>query len=490
MANGGCWICAISAAMSSAWPLAQAAPEDAREQDVLAALDRVGVDPEQRQQAGRDRADLIAHGLRVGAIGGRRERAEHRDGQAGVAAGRVDREVGGVAQALDARAVLAPVCEALGPHLGLRLGEVVGRGAGLGGVVLVDPGPEVLRAQRREGEHEIGQVALGVDHDRRHAVERGLLDDADAEPRLARARHADADGVRGQVLRVVEDVAVLQRLGLDVVRLAEVEAPKSFDLVHGASLRSVPGKSRRCRTPEATGRYPALHGHHELRQRHRPHRIDPRRGGGGPPRSRVHHDRAGPPPPTRPRLRRPRRQGQRPADARPAFTAEPVLARPPRRHRLRLDPARRPGHRALRRRVVREEPRLLRSRGHHQARDRGRVQRRGLDARRARGLRAQVRAPHPVHREAQPQRVPELPERLRPDHVRSGAPGARDGRGGRRRDDLLRVARVQAPDRGGLGGLRGGPRATAWPRSSGATCATRPSTAPRTAGPTTTSPPT
>ena len=88
--------------------------EDAREQDVLAALDRVGVDPEQRQQAGRDRADLIAHGLRVGAIGRRRERAEHRDGQAGVAARRVDGEVGGVAQALDARAVLAPVREALG----------------------------------------------------------------------------------------------------------------------------------------------------------------------------------------------------------------------------------------------------------------------------------------------------------------------------------------------------------------------------------------
>ena len=39
-------------------------------------------------------------------------------------------------------------------------------------------------------------------------------------------------------------------------------------------------------------------------------------------------------------------------------------------------------------------------------------------------------------------------------------------------------------------GLRGGPRARAWPRSSGATCATRPSTARRTAGPTTTSPPT
>ncbi len=216
--------------------------QDAREQDVLAALDRVGVDPEQRQQAGRDRADLIAHGLRVGAIGGRREGAQHRDGQAGVAARGVDGEVGGVAQALDTRTVLAPVCEALGPHLSLRLREVVGRGAGLGGVVLVDPRAEVLRAQRREGEHEIGQVALGVDHDRRHAVERCLLDDADAQPRLARAGHADAHGVRGQILRVVEDVAVLQRLGLDVVRLAEVEAPKSFDLIHGASPRLVAGQ--------------------------------------------------------------------------------------------------------------------------------------------------------------------------------------------------------------------------------------------------------
>ena len=34
-------------------------------------------------------------------------------------------------------------------------------------------------------------------------------------------------------------------------------------------------------------------------------------------------------------------------------------------------------------------------------------------------VRAQVRAPHPVHRQAQPQRVPELSERLRPDHVRA-----------------------------------------------------------------------
>ena len=107
-------------------------------------------------------------------------------------------------------------------------------------VVLVDPGPEVLRAQRREGEQQVAEVALGIDHDRRaRRRSRPPRCSAEAQPGLAAAGHADADGVRRQVLRVVEDVAVLQRLGLDVVRLAEVEAPKSFDLVHGASLRSV-----------------------------------------------------------------------------------------------------------------------------------------------------------------------------------------------------------------------------------------------------------
>ncbi len=221
-------------------------PEDAREQDVLAALDRVGVDPEQGQEAGRDGADLIAHGLRVRAIGGRRERAEHGHGEAGVAAGGVDREVGRVLQALDARAVLTPVREALRPQLRLRRGVLVRRDAGLGRIVLVDPGPEILRSQGGEREHEIGQVALGVDHDRRHAVDRGFLDDTHAEPRLPGAGHADADGVRGQILRVVEDVSVTRLLALDVVRLAEVEAPKSFDLVHSvghsASPRSVAGQ--------------------------------------------------------------------------------------------------------------------------------------------------------------------------------------------------------------------------------------------------------
>ncbi len=119
----------------------------------------------------------------------------------------------------------------------------------------------------------------------------------------------------------------------------------------------------------------------------------------------------------------------------------------------------RPGHRALGRRVVRQEPGLLRSGPHRRARDRGRLQRRRDDARGARRHRPPLRAPDPVPAQAEPQRVPVLPQLVRPDHVRLGAPGPRAGLRRGRRDDLLRLGRVQAPDPGGVGGLRGRARA-------------------------------
>ena len=58
---------------------------------------------------------------------------------------------------------------------------------------------------------------------------------------------------------------------------------------------------------------------------------------------------------------------------------------------------------------LRAQPDLLRPGEHRQAGDRGRLQRGGLDPRRAgRGV-AQVRPPDPVHRQAQPQRAADLP---------------------------------------------------------------------------------
>jgi hypothetical protein len=54
-------------------------------------------------------------------------------------------------------------------------------------------------------------------------------------------------------------------------------------------------------------------------------------------------------------------------------------------------------------------------------------------------------ATHPVHRQAQPQRVPVVPEQLRPDPVRERRAGVRDGSDRGRGDDLFgprsRIAR-------------------------------------------------
>ena len=88
--------------------------------------------------------------------------------------------------------------------------------------------------------------------------------------------------------------------------------------------------------------------------------------------------------PARPRLRRADLRDLRSADARAGQPAVAVRSRAARRHGVRLDSAGRSGHRTFGRRLVRAEPDLLRSRKHRQAGDRRRVQRRGVDARRAR----------------------------------------------------------------------------------------------------------
>ena len=143
------------------------------------------------------------------------------------------------------------------------------------------------------------------------------------------------------------------------------------------------------------------------------------------------------------------------------------------RDRLPVHPAGRPGDRAQRGRVVREESAVLRPREHRQARDRRRLQRGGLDARRARRVLAQVRAQDSVPAQVQPQRVPHLSQQVRPDLLRQHQAGEGPGRGGGGRDDLLRLARVRPPDRRGERRPSRPRTRWAWPRCCGAICATR-----------------
>ncbi len=81
------------------------------------------------------------------------------------------------------------------------------------------------------------------------------------------------------------------------------------------------------------------------------------------------------------------------------------------------------------------------------------------DARRPRRSLAALRPPDPVHRQAEPQRLPALPEHVRPGPVRLRATGVRPRRGRCRRDDLLRLGGERPPAARGLRRVRRGARA-------------------------------
>ena len=73
---------------------------------------------------------------------------------------------------------------------------------------------------------------------------------------------------------------------------------------------------------------------------------------------------------------------------------------------------------------------------------------------------AQVRAPDPVHRQAQPQRVADVPEHVRPDHVLDASQRAWElGAAGVGATIYFGSRGVRPPDRRGRAGVRGGPPA-------------------------------
>ena len=174
-----------------------------------------------------------------------------------------------------------------------------------------------------------------------------------------------------------------------------------------------------------------------------------------------------------PGLRRPRRSRPATGPSRCCDPPDALRPRPPRRHGLPLDPARRPGHRALRGRVVRARTRttsIPRTSSSSPSRAAATPWPRRSACSGA--VAPQVRAPDPVPGEDQPQRVPDLPEQVRPDHVRVGQAGADMGAVGGRRDDLLRLRRSRRARSQRSPRRSRRPTSSAWRPCSGATCAT------------------
>jgi hypothetical protein len=161
-------------------------------------------------------------------------------------------------QAADAVAVLAPVGESLAPEFGLFSGELVDADGLAACLFGVDPGSEVFGTQLGEGEQQIAEVALGIDNEAGHAVDECFFEQGEGEAGLAGAGHADAGGVGGEVLGVVEDEVVGNRLGGGVEAFAEVEGAEPFVVVHGRSVAqtgrqrgSTGGRARRRRVGAA-----------------------------------------------------------------------------------------------------------------------------------------------------------------------------------------------------------------------------------------------
>jgi hypothetical protein len=99
-------------------------------------------------------------------------------------------------------------------------------------IVLVDPRTKIAWLKLGKGEQQIGQIAFGIDDDRGNAVDRGLLQHRDAQARLPAPGHADADGVRDQVLGVVEDQLIGRRLGGKIVSPPQVENAELLKILH------------------------------------------------------------------------------------------------------------------------------------------------------------------------------------------------------------------------------------------------------------------
>jgi len=134
---------------------------------VLGALHRVGVDAEQAEEAAGRGGDPLVERLAVVAdrLGRGGERLEDRDGEPGLAAGGIDAELGALAEALDAGAVLPPFGQPLLPERRL-LRRVLGRlEPRLAGLALVDPGAKSSprspgKVSRRLERSPLGSMAI------------------------------------------------------------------------------------------------------------------------------------------------------------------------------------------------------------------------------------------------------------------------------------------------------------------------------------------
>ena len=71
-------------------------------------------------------------------------------------------------------------------------------------VVGIDPWPEICGPKLWKGQHHVAQISLGIDDERRDAIDRSLFQERDTEPCLPTPRHAHTHAMSGQILGIIE----------------------------------------------------------------------------------------------------------------------------------------------------------------------------------------------------------------------------------------------------------------------------------------------
>ena len=220
-----------------------AAPEgidDGRYQHMLAAASRLGVDARQRQNSGDKRFDPLPAGLGIDKIPflGRLQALKHCQRPTAGAAGGIDSHINAVAQPSDPLCRLAAGSEAIAPFAGRTGGELFQRDPLPFGSIGFQPGEEIGWRQIGKREQHVGQIPLGIDHQRRNAIEGRLFNEVDQKPGFAAASHADADAMRGEAPGIDHQglAAGAACLGIDFPTEVEHAEPLDIDSRFGVGV--------------------------------------------------------------------------------------------------------------------------------------------------------------------------------------------------------------------------------------------------------------
>ena len=87
----------------------------------------------------------------------------------------------------------------------------------------------------RDGErqHQIAEVALGIDDDGGNVIDGRFFEKRETEAGLAAAGHADADRMGHQILRIVQQPARLRLFRGEIIRAADIKDAELFEILCG-----------------------------------------------------------------------------------------------------------------------------------------------------------------------------------------------------------------------------------------------------------------